>query len=113
MSNIACQICGKSVEEKDYVRLDGSHPAHRECCEKRGRLYRTPTVKLTDVYRMILDWDRPCPKCDAEGTILIKSDNPELPTFHFCGCGYPTFEITQDNVGEVPSFSQAFFEAQS
>jgi hypothetical protein len=62
---------------------------------------------LKDVlYRMVLDFDRPCPKCRREATILITSSHPDLPSFHFCGCESPTFTLTQDGVGEVPSFAR-------
>lgn len=58
-------------------------------------------------YRMVLDFDRPCPKCKHVATILITSDHPDLPSFHFCSCERPTFTLYQDEVGEIPSFARA------
>jgi hypothetical protein len=111
-TNVSCHICGNLIDDASaYVRLDGLHPAHKKCCDDRGRLYRLPVTSLQNVYRMILDWSAPCPKCGNEGTILIKSDNPDFPTFHYCGCERPTFVMTQDNVGEIPSFARAIFDA--
>ena len=111
-SKINCQLCGKPISFQDaYVMMDGSYPAHKKCCDERGRLYRLPLTSLQNVYRMVMDYDTPCPKCGNEGTILLTSENPDFPTFHFCGCEHPTFTIKQDRVGEVQSFAQAFFGA--
>lgn len=34
-----CRICCRVVNKCDLVRLDGFAPAHRVCCEDRGRSY--------------------------------------------------------------------------
>ena len=60
-------------------------------------------------YKQVLDFQTICERCGKE-TILITSENPQLPTFHFCGCRAPTFELIQDGVGKVPSFAQADFD---
>jgi len=58
-------------------------------------------------YKMILDFDTRCGKCGKAETIWITSGDPNLPSFHFCSCQYPTFTLTQDGVGDVPSFARA------
>ncbi len=56
-------------------------------------------------YRMVLDFDTLCDLCH-EPSILITSDNPQLPSFHYCGCQWPTFYLYQNGVGQIPSFAQ-------
>ena len=66
-------------------------------------------------YQMYLDFQTICGNCGRE-TILIAPKagcaDPELPTFHFCGCGHPTFGLVQDGVGPVPSFSRVVEEQE-
>lgn len=63
----------------------------------------------TTPYRQLLDFQTLCEHCGEE-MILIATDNPCLPTFHFCGCRRPTFELVQDGVGPIPSFARAVFQ---
>lgn len=64
----------------------------------------------TTQYRQVLDFQTLCEHCGQE-MILITTDNPDLPTFHFCGCRRPTFELIQDGVGKIPSFARAIEHA--
>jgi len=34
-----CRLCRRVVKKQDLVRLDGYAPAHKVCCEDRGRSY--------------------------------------------------------------------------
>ena len=34
-----CRLCGKVVKRKDFVRLNGINPAHKECADMAGRVY--------------------------------------------------------------------------
>lgn len=60
----------------------------------------------TEPYRMLLDFDTTCKKC-GEPMVWITTGNAYLPSFHYCGCSYPTFELFQDGVGDVPSFARS------
>jgi hypothetical protein len=34
-----CRLCGHVVKQKDFVRLNGTNPAHISCAVARGRQY--------------------------------------------------------------------------
>ena len=44
-----CRLCGRVVKKSLMVRLDGIAPAHKQCCEDRGRNYTSDAEFLKSI----------------------------------------------------------------